>query len=120
MKIDYLAMYIPSWHILTLFLIIGLFELTYVCHLGAKKVLSVNRLTSNTVVLVAPTIKLHEGLEHLMTVYQASIPKPVHTKQSFIILNYKKKNVLLGERPYIKWKNELFKIASFCITYMGQ
>ena len=43
------------------------FELSYVCHLEAKKVFSTNRLAPSTMVLVASSTRLHEGLEHLIS-----------------------------------------------------
>lgn len=82
---------------------------THLCLLLSREVLSVNRLAPpNTIFLVAPTIRPYEGLEHLIPLFEASITKPIHTKQSPTVLHYKKKKkqkqkVLLGERPHAKW-----------------
>lgn len=70
---------------------------------------SVNRLALSTTVLVASTIRLHEGLEHLIlprTVFEASITKPIHTKQSPTALHYKETKCITGRKAICKVRGQ--------------
>lgn len=92
----------------TLFPITCLFELTYVCHLDAKKMFSENRLSPNTVVLVEPTIRRHEDLEYLTTLSIASITKPTHTKQCSTVFHYKKVKHITRRKTICKMRRQSF------------
>ena len=108
MKMNYLAIYtlVTHYHSVSNY---WPFEHTYVCHLEAKKVFSANRLAPSTMALVASTTKLHEGLEHLIlprTVFEASITKPIHTKQSPTVLHYKETKRITGRKAICKVRGQ--------------